>query len=135
MTESEMQTEARCCQLHNDSTYLTGNTQASDLDWLAQVLFDTSNVGAGCISMIHWLIGRDQWLHIGLKHRVLMGDGPRSWDMLTPDQAEAWRKLARIVLYVLPDFCSRVGRRAGAGQPLKRKRSGSHADTERPGCC
>lgn len=97
--------------LHNCGATLAGNTQADDLDWLARVLFEASNLGAGDVKTIPWLLRRDEWEFLGLQRQQLMGDGPRTWEQLTAPQQEAWRKLARVCLWVLPAFCDRVGSR------------------------
>lgn len=97
--------------LSNAGGYLTGNTQASDLEWFAGCLFEASRLGAAAVETVPWLIGREQWEALGLTPMALMGDGPRRWDMLTEEQKEAWRKLARICWYVLPTFAERVGNR------------------------
>lgn len=99
------------CELHNLSNDLLGNTQASDINWLAHTLWQSSRLGAGDIRSVPWLIGRDQWDYLGLTPEAIIGDGPRRWDMLTAEQQEAWKKLARIVLYVMPAFAERVGHR------------------------
>lgn len=100
-----------CCDQHNDSSSLTGNTQASDLEWLAATLFEASNLGAGDVRTVDWLIGREQWEQIGLTRQAFMGDGPKRFEHLSDDEQDAWRKLARIVMYVIPAFAERVGHR------------------------
>lgn len=109
--EIALMVDSSYCDLHNKGQYLTGNTQASDLEWLARVLFEASNLGAGDIRTTEWLIGWEQWEQLGLTKEALMGDGPRRFDQMTADQQDAWIKLARIVLYVIPIFADRVGRR------------------------
>lgn len=99
------------CQRHNDGANLTGNTQITDLEWLARCLFNSSRLGAGDIRTVPWLIGREQWDELGLIPEAVFGDGPRRFDMLTDEQADAWRKLARIVMHVIPQFAERVGHR------------------------
>lgn len=99
------------CDLHNDGASLVGNTQAGDLEWLARVLFEASRLGAGDVRTVPWLIGPEQWEALGLVPQALMGDGPRRFDHLDGSQKDAWLKLARIVLHVIPAFAERVGHR------------------------
>ena len=97
--------------LHNCCQTLLGNTQETDLEWFARVLFDGSNLGVGDIATVPWILGAKDWEEVKLRRQQLMGDGPRRWDHLTAEQQEAWRKLARVCLWCLPAFCDRVGNR------------------------
>ncbi|MBL1176938.1 hypothetical protein [Pantanalinema sp. GBBB05] len=99
------------CTLHNLGASLRGNQQCSDIEWLARVLFENSRLGAGDISTVPWLIDVQQWDYLMLEPQAMLGNGPHHWQALTDEQREAWRKLARICLYVLPSFASRVGSR------------------------
>jgi hypothetical protein len=107
----EIQLDSAACTFHNLGASLKSNRQENDLEWLAHTLFTNSRLGAGDIKTVPWLIGVDQWEYLGLEPEAILGDGPRNWDMLTDSQKEAWRSLARICLYVLPQFASRVGAR------------------------
>lgn len=111
MRAIEHAVDALACDRHNDGGSLTGNTQASDQAWLASVLFSSSRLGAGDVRTMHWAISREQWKELGLEPEAIFGDGPRRFDMLTAEQREPWLKLARIVMYVIPVFADRVGRR------------------------
>lgn len=95
----------------NDGGTLLGNTQGSDLEWLARTLFDWSRLGAGCVTTVDWLLSREQWEHVGLTPQALLADYPRFWDALTEEHKEAWRKLGRIVMHVIPQFAERIGNR------------------------
>ncbi len=103
--------EERHAKVHNRAGTLLGNTQASDLDWLAQQLFSWSNLGAGDVKTVPWLMSAEDFAFVGLQREQLMGEGPHRWYMLTEQQQEAWRKLARICLFVLPRICERIGHR------------------------
>jgi hypothetical protein len=103
--------DAVACDRHNDGAQLLGNTQASDLDWLARVLFEASRLGAGDVRTVPWLLGPEEWAVVGLTPQALLGDGPRRFDQLDEAGREAWRKLGRIVLHVIPAFAERVGQR------------------------
>lgn len=99
------------CTLHNLGANLRGNTQASDMEWLAQCLFSSSRLGAGDIKTVDWLIGYEQWQALGLTPQAMLGDGPRHWEALSEDERDAWRKLARICMYLLPALSERIGSR------------------------
>ena len=97
------------CVLHNEGQTLAGNTQASDLEWFGRLLFERSELGAGWIKTIPWLLTREQYEYLGLQRQGLFET--KRWDMLTDDQREAWRKIARITLSCLPDLASRIAHR------------------------
>lgn len=106
----EMAVDEIACDRHNDGGDLVGNTQASDLEWLARNLFDASTLGASDVRTVEWLIGSEQWKELGLFRKSCF-DGPQAFDQLSDEQRDAWIKLARIVMYVIPAFAERVGHR------------------------
>jgi hypothetical protein len=110
-SKEALELDAAACTLHNLGASLKGNQQASDIEWLARVLFENSRLGSGCISTVPWLVDSEQWDYLELEPQTLLGEGFYHWQALTETQQEAWRKLARICLYVLPSFASRVGSR------------------------
>ncbi len=97
--------------LHNTGATLTGNTQQTDLEWLACRLFDWSRLGAGDVKTVDGMLNRRQWADLGLEPIALLGAGACVWDALNDGQKDAWLRLARIVFYVLPMFVERVGHR------------------------
>jgi hypothetical protein len=97
--------------LRNCGATLTGNTQESDLEWLARVLFEASLYGMGDVRTVPWVVSRDEWERLGLVPMSLMGDGPKRFDRLGEADQEAWRKLARVCMWVMPSFADRVGSR------------------------
>jgi hypothetical protein len=111
MHDRDLELDSAYCTLHNLGASISANQQCSDIEWLARVLFEHSRLGAGDISTVPWLISGEQWDYLTLEPQALLGDDPRHWQALTDEQREAWRKLARICLYVLPSFASRVGHR------------------------
>ena len=111
MSNQDRDLDNAYCVLHNLGANLCGNTQVGDLEWLAQSLFSASRLGAGDIRTVDWLIGIEQWEALGLTPQVLLGDGPRIWEALTEGERDAWRKLARICLYLLPAISERIGSR------------------------
>lgn len=108
-TEHEL--EHAMCILHNLGADLSANRQESDLEWLAAHLFEWSNLGAGDIKTVNWLLTNEQFEYLGLTRQALLGDGPRRWDCLSHEQQEAWRKIARICFYLMPRFAERIGHR------------------------
>lgn len=111
MHDKDLELDSAYCTLHNLGASLRGNQQSSDIEWLARSLFENSRLGAGDIKTVPWLIDVHQWDYLQLEPQALLGDGPRHWQVLSEEQRESWRKLARICLYVLPSFASRVGHR------------------------
>jgi len=103
--------DAMHAKRHNAGGSLVGNTAGSDLEWLARQLFGWSRLGAGNISTTPWLLERAQWDYLGLEPEAVFQDAPRYWDACTPVQKDAWRKLARIVMFIMPKFAERVGHR------------------------
>lgn len=104
--------------LHNLGHSLAGNTQASDLDWFAALLFENSRLGVGDACSIPWLLDREEWKEVSsaitpgseLQPQGLFNP-PFRFEQITPEQQEAWRKLARICLYCLPRITDRIASR------------------------
>lgn len=97
--------------LHNLGATLVGNTQDSDLDWLARLLFEASRLGVGDVRTVPWIMSQQEWEYLGLTPQALVSNGPSRWDLLTVEQQYAWWRLARICFYILPHFAERVGHR------------------------
>lgn len=101
--------ERVCCFLHNTGGQLVGNTQASDVEWLARWLYGASNFGMGSVETFHWSINNEEFEKLGLMpDRQWTG---KRWETLEKPQAEAWKKLARLCLYALPHIAERIGHR------------------------
>lgn len=108
-TKRELDLDHAYCVFHNEGFNLAGNTQASDLEWFAELLFQRSELGAGWIKTIPWLLTREQYEYLGLQRQGLWDT--KRWDMLTEEQREAWRGMARIALSCLPDLADRIAHR------------------------
>lgn len=95
--------------LHNVGATNVGNTQSGDIEWLARWLFGSSNFGMGSVDTFQWSISNEEFEKLGLlPDRAWTG---KRWETLEPAEAEAWKKLARLCLYVLPHIAERIGHR------------------------
>lgn len=118
---TEQELESALCILHNLGSHLVGNTQETDLEWLSRNLFEWSNLGAGDIKTVPWLLSCEEFNYLGLTRQAILGDGPRNWDNLTPEQQEAWQNLGRICLFILPRLAERIGHRYMEGAKVIRQ--------------
>lgn len=95
--------------LHNVGATNVGNTQSGDVEWLARWLFGSSNFGMGSVDTFQWSISNEEFEKLGLlPDRSWTG---KRWETLDPAESEAWKKLARLCLYVLPQIAERIGHR------------------------
>ncbi len=106
---SDVDVDAVCCLLHNRGVTCAGNTQGTDVEWLARWLYGSSNFGMGHVDTFKWSLSNDEFSALGLTP-----DRPwteKRWETLTETESEAWRKLARLCLYALPHIAERIGNR------------------------
>ncbi len=98
-----------CCQAHNLGASLSGNTQDSDVAWTARWLYQSSNFGCGDVRTMQWSLDNKDFEQL-----CLTPDRPwtkQRWETLPATDREAWMKLARLVLYALPNIAERIGQR------------------------
>lgn len=109
LTSRDQEIDEAACMLHNVGATLAGNTQSSDIEWLARWLYRGSNFGMGSVDTMQWSLSNDEFEKL-----TLTPDRPwteKRWETLDDSEREAWQKLARMCLYALPHIAERIGDR------------------------
>ena len=109
LTSRDEEIDEAACMMHNVGATLCGNTQASDIEWLARRLYQSSNFGMGSVDTMQWSLSNDDFEKLALTpDRPWTG---KRWETLDESERSAWQKLARMCLYALPHIAERIGDR------------------------